>query len=401
MGDLAIVTLDRVLLLALLVLAVGWGVWRLRLRWRRVPAESPASARSGVLVPLTPAADVDVLEVAARMILEAFPANPLAILADLRLDDAIDVRRYGEAALRFEEREHRQELVVAGDIVTVVTNVRDLARTGSQLSFELTSTIRAGLAQGTLRLVRDGEGKLLAMVQDARTGKMTELLRGLPSGARLGALTATVYGLAHLVSAQDLATKLDGVAAKVDVLLAARSIDQRARLEAVYARAKELGMLPLDAAAIEELRGLRHEVRELRYAWRGEVVHALRALRDPPPVTRVNTYFPNTKTRHGAMHDSLYEAAGRVAMMEFALRLEHLLAVASNEVEPFLNVLPDELAAWDDMADLLQAKAQTIGYEELTAEPYVEAVREVVRVYRGGTETSRLGDAPTDPLERA
>jgi len=352
-------------------------------------------------VPLTPPADDDVLEAAARMILEAYPANPLAILADLRLDDAIDVRRYGEAALRFEEREHRLELAVAGDVVTVVTNVRDLARTGSQLSFELTSTIRAGLVRGTLRLVRDGDGKLLAMVQDARTGKLTELLRGVPSGARLGALTATVYGLAHLVSAQDLATKLDGVTAKVDVLLAARSIDQRARLEAVYARAKELGMLPLDAAAVEELRGLRHEVRELRYVWRGEVVHALRSLRDPPSVNRMNARFPGTRVRHVAMHDSLREAAGRVAMMEFALRLEHLLAVAGNEAEPFLNVLPDELREWDDMADLLQVKAQTIGFEELTAQPYVEAVREVVRVYRGGTETPVLGGAPADQPERA
>ncbi len=74
-GDLAIVTPDRFLLLSLLVLAVGWGVWRLRLRRRRGPAEASASARTGALVPLDPAADDAVLEVAARMILEAFPAN--------------------------------------------------------------------------------------------------------------------------------------------------------------------------------------------------------------------------------------------------------------------------------------------------------------------------------------
>ena len=72
----------------------------------------------------------------------------------------------------------------------------------------------------------DGDGTLLAMVRDARTGTSTELLRGVPSGGRVGALTATVYGLAHLVSAQDL-------------------------------------------------RGLCEEARELRYVWRGEVVHAL------------------------------------------------------------------------------------------------------------------------------
>ena len=72
--------------------------------------------------------------------------------------------------------------------------------------------------------------------------------------------------------------------------------------------------------------------------------------------------------------------------MEFSLRLEHLLAVASDEAEPFLRVLPDELGAWDELTDLLQAKAGTIGFEELTAQPHVEAVREVVRVYRGGVD---------------
>ena len=395
-------TAERVLLIALLVLvlALGWIVWRFRPWRRRGPAEPSASGRPGALVPLTRRAGAELLTVAARMILEAHPANPLAILAGLRLEDAIDVRRYGEAARRFEEREHRLELDVAGDAVTVITSVRELARTGTQLSFELTSSIRAGLVRGTLRLVRDGDGKLLAMVQDTRTGKVTELLRGVPSGARLGALTATVYGLAHLVSAKDLATKLDAVTAKVDVLLAARSIDQRARLEATYARAKELGMAPLNAAAVAELRGLRHEVRELRYVWRGEVMHALHVLRDPPSLSRVRVHLPGTRARHGAMHDGLREAVGRVALMEFSLRLEHLLAVAGDEVEPFLKVLPDELDAWDELADILQAKARTIGFEELSAQPYVEAVREVVRVYRGGTETLTLGDAPADQPER-
>lgn len=237
----------------------------------------------------------DVLTIAAWTILEARPANPLAILTDLPLEDAIDVRRYGDAVMSFQGREDRFDLEVAGEIVSVATNMRDFARAGTQLTFELTSSIKAGLARGTLRLARDRNGKLLATVQDTRTGKITELLRGAPSGARLGALTATVYGLAHLVSAQDLSTKLDAVSTKIDLLLAFRSIDQRARLEAVYARARELGMLPLDDTVKEQVRELRQEVRELRYVWRGEVVQSLKALRDPPTVNRFNTRLPGMR----------------------------------------------------------------------------------------------------------
>lgn len=387
-------TLERVILVTVLVLGLGWGAWRfvLWLKRRRgssgdrvsVPAQRPTATeqrRNSLAV-----GDDDVLTLAAWTVLEARLANPLALLRDLTLEDAIDVQRYGAAVTRFQEREHQLELRVAGNVISVATNVRDLAKAGSQLTFELTSSIRAGLARGTLRLMRDRNGKLLATVQDTRTGRITELLRGAPSGARLGALTAAVYGLAHIVSAKDLATKLDALSAKVDLLLAFRSIDQRARLEAVYARAKELGTLPLGDAVVEQLRGLRQDVRELRYVWRGEVMHALANLRDPPPLSPVNGRLPWIRAKHTAMRDGVRDAVGRVALMEFSLRLEHLLAVASDEAEPFLRVLPDELGAWDELTDLLQAKARTIGYEELTAQPYVDAVREVVQVYRGGVD---------------
>lgn len=360
-------SVERLLLVALLVVVIGAAAWLL-VRWRRRQAPQGDEA----------------LTIAAWTVLEARPANPLAILADLSLEDAIDVRRYGDAVMRFQEREHRADVRVAGTVVSVATNVRELATEGSRLTFELTSSIRAGLARGTLRLVRDRHGKLLASVQNTRTGKITELLRGAPSGARLGALTATVYGLAHLVSAQDLATKLDAVAEKVDVLIAFRGIDQRARLEAAYARARELGVRPIDGAVMQELRTIRHDVRELRYVWRGEVMHTVDALRDARPVNGWNARLPGTKASHAAVRDGLHEAFGRVALMEFALRFEHLLAAASGDTEPFLSVFPDELRAWEELGDRFEAKAGTIAFEDLSARPYVEAVREVVGVYRTG-----------------
>ena len=143
-------------------------------------------------------------------------------------------------------------------------------------------------------------------------------------------------------------------------------------------------MRPIDAAVMQELRTLRHDVRELRYVWRGGVMHAVAALREARPVNRWNERLPGTKASHAAVRDGLHEAFGRVALMEFALRFEHLLAVASDDAEPFLKVFPDELDAWDELGDRFEAKAGTIAFDDLSARPYVEAVREVAQVYRTG-----------------
>ena len=42
----------------------------------------------------------------------------------------------------------------------------------------------------------------------------------------------------------------------------------------------------------------------------------------------------------------------------------------------------------------MQAKARTIEFEELTAQPYVEVVREIVSVYRGGVEAAMPSAVP-------
>ncbi|MBA2666600.1 MAG: hypothetical protein H0X64_11365 [Gemmatimonadaceae bacterium] len=390
-------TLERITLILLAMLLAGWTVgWLARLRatrrgrtvavgWAPRTAEAKEQALLQVVPPQSDADDV--LALAARTLLLTRLPNPLAILAGLRLEDALDVRRYGAAAADFERRAHHLEIDISGNAATVVMNVRDLAHSGRYLTFELTSSIQGGIARGTLQLARDGNGKLLAMVKDSRTGKVTDLLRGVPSGARLGALTATVYGLAHLVSAKDLATKLDALSGKVDLLLAFRSIDQRARLEAAYASVKELGMQQLDAAGLAELRRVRNELRELRHVWRGESMHRLRSLHALPHVTRVNRLFPRTKAKHAAHNAAVRDVVGLVALMEFSLRLEHLLAVAGDDAEPFLRVLPDELDGWEELTNLLHTTAEMIEYEDLAALPYVEAVKDVVNVYRDRTGT--------------
>jgi hypothetical protein len=46
----------------------------------------------------------------------------------------------------------------------------------------------------------------------------------------------------------------------------------------------------------------------------------------------------------------------------------------------------------------LQAKARTIEFEELTAQPHVEVVRAIVSVYRGGVEAAMPSAVLAQPL---
>ncbi len=43
-------------------------------------------------------------------------------------------------------------------------------------------------------------------------------------------------------------------------------------------------------------------------------------------------------------------------------------------------------ATWDELGDLVATKARSIAFDTLTAQPYVDAVRDVVAVYRGGVD---------------
>jgi len=49
----------------------------------------------------------------------------------------------------------------------------------------------------------------------------------------------------------------------------------------------------LDDAALQQLHDLRVDVRELRNVWRGAVMPALRELRDPQPLNRVDGRLPS------------------------------------------------------------------------------------------------------------
>ena len=97
-------------------------------------------------------------------------------------------------------------------------------------------------AQG-VRLMRDKAGRELATLVDA-SGKTTANARRVGKSLRIasGAATAALAAVevAHVISGHDNAKRLQKVEVGVDRLLHAHEAELKAKLQAIYARAKEI-----------------------------------------------------------------------------------------------------------------------------------------------------------------
>lgn len=142
------------------------------------------------------------------------------------------------------------------------------------------------------RLLREGKavfsvhratGERLPVPVDVDTGRTIEQLKEAQLASitsRLASISALAVGAAHLVAGADVAKRLARIEAKVDILLAARRIDQIARLERIYVAAQELALGAGAGTAGLEMWRLRGELRELRSAWRHELRMKLERIED-------------------------------------------------------------------------------------------------------------------------
>lgn len=88
----------------------------------------------------------------------------------------------------------------------------------------------------TVRVLKDGKKQL----HDAQ-GKVVAFLRdGAVPAIKASAISATVFGIAHMLASTDVSTKLTAIETRLDKLLEFRRIDQAATLERIYTTAQEL-----------------------------------------------------------------------------------------------------------------------------------------------------------------
>src|SRR5439155_19319608 len=84
------------------------------------------------------------------------------------------------------------------------------------------------------------------------------------------------------------------------------------------------------------------------------------------------------------------EGEAEVALIEYSMRLEHVLAIGSGTLDEFQRSQDSELEQLDQLRVLLQQKAGYVSgrHPELSVEAVVEAVSAVVAAYRDILPTS-------------
>jgi hypothetical protein len=221
-----------------------------------------------------------------------------------------------------------------------------------------------------------------------KTGQFREVMKGVGSGrkavAGVAAATTIVVSAAHMISAADLARTLKQVDQKLDLLLAYRRIDQAASLERIYTSVRELLASPLDEVRRMEVWRLRGEMRQLRATWRGELEHHLTEIKDPSKDAWFDWLVTSKSSYDNQITEKISEGQLRLMLIEYSLRLDRVLATASDTWDVSSVTLADELAAIDRVGALLKEKAGLISelkHHQKSAQPMIEYIETMVKNY--------------------
>jgi len=318
-------------------------------------------------------------------------SRPLdSVITRLTFAESIDPEQFAIASQK-SALGHLNSLLKAGaaDGVMVTINSVRLLRSSAEITFSASREGQVLLAEGMAVLARHGAScRVLPILKDARTGKFIETMKGVPAAttlSRLGAMSSVVIGAAHIIAGADIAKRLKQIESKMDLLLAYRRIDQVAALERIYTSASELAGGRMSREKCWELWRLRGELRELRIAWRRELQHHLMLVEDPKEAGWLKQMFTLQKSSDRKIHAKITEGQIQVGLIEYSIRLDQVLAVGSRTVHEFEDTLAGELCELEAVRSLLHNKSELISgqYRDLSVEPMVQAMSEVVDQYKG------------------
>lgn len=201
-------------------------------------------------------------------------------------------------------------------------------------------------------------------------GKTLEIARIAGTGAQLASTATAVTGMvvlvAHMISGADNAQKLNEANKKLDFLIAARRIDQCARMEAVFRQAKELMALPWEPEIQRDLHRLGIILHELRAAWRAEVRHKLSQIDLKKPEDTDNWFMKAVRwalegnnAEKGSQ--TVYQNMAELHLLNVSLALHISLALASNTIDAYASQsLPEELAMTQRLLDEVASLRQRV-----------------------------------------
>ena len=244
-----------------------------------------------------------------------------------------------------------------------------------------------------LRIPLSG-GKQLPKLIDA-SGKYVENAKGISrvakAGTKLANVAAIVVSAAHMISGADISARLKEVDRKLDFLIAARSLEQTARLESVFLQAREIMQLYDGDKRREKLHDLNRLLFEGRSTWRREVQYHLVNNQVSERSSSLLTGWFKNRTIEGKNEDTAKAIArceAEIQMIHCSLSLQLAITCSANTQELFVkHSLPDELKQLDQMRhsmESLRSELETHSPEK--AEPVELAAKQLgnlVDLYQG------------------
>ncbi len=342
----------------------------------------------------------------------ASPDAPLARIDNpitrLTFRESLDAERFAAASIESSTAGINAFLASrAADGIEVTVHSVRLVQQGTEIIVGVSAHGRELMKQGRAVLMQATDGSRRPMLVFKNTGRIAEQLKELPVSAitsKLASVSSIAVGGAHLVAGADIAKRLGQVERKLDFLVAARGIDQAAQLERIYIAARELASGELLHDQQLEMWRLRGELRQLRSAWRREFQLRLERIEDPASASWFKRHVTSQRTVDKRVAGQISAGEAEVALMEYSMRLEYLLAVGSNTIDAFRLSQASELEQLSELADELREKEsyiQGVDHDE-SVDSIVRAITAIVDAHRALLPDEGREDAsPHDQLTLA
>ena len=128
---------------------------------------------------------------------------------------------------------------------------------------------------------------------------------------------------------------------------------------------------------------LRGELRELRIGWRREIEYHLKQIENPKDAAWIDRVFTFQSTSDQRIADKISGGMVQLAMLEYSLRIDRILAASSDTWTESEATVIDELNAIERVGVLLREKASFITHERRQElEPVIEGIAHIVSQHR-------------------
>jgi hypothetical protein len=170
-------------------------------------------------------------------------------------------------------------------------------------------------------------------------------------------LSMAVIGAANLISAADIAGKVQKISDDVSHLIEMRKHDQLGKLESIYKHTRELLAFEPSPEIQSMLLSLSKDLYELRSGWRREINRKLLKIEDPENRDWYKKFFSTQKSVDNRIVDEISACEQDFRYIELSMLLQLLIFDSIGKADVFIKVsLPDELNQFKSTLELFEEK---------------------------------------------